>query len=124
MTFHFCPLTSQTVAIDPFVGDRARLLNAEKTVVPTNNAQPLPIFATNGGLTILQWNVGQKWRAYVDSRKATITIHRFRTSSVGSIEISLRKPLACTGPKRFHFQAPKNYLKYLNAAVSSSSIVC
>ena len=41
------------------------LLNAEKTVVPTNDAQPLPIFATNGGLklTILQRNVGQKWRA-------------------------------------------------------------
>ena len=39
------------------------LLNAEKTVVLTNAAQPPPILATNGGirLTILQGNVGQKW---------------------------------------------------------------
>ena len=39
------------------------LLNAEKTVVLTNEAQPPPILATDGGLrlTILQRNVGQKW---------------------------------------------------------------
>ena len=39
------------------------LLNAEKSVVLTNEAQPPPILATDGGLrlTILQRNVGQKW---------------------------------------------------------------
>ena len=39
------------------------LLNAEKTVVLTNEAQPPPVLATDGGLrlTILQRNVGQKW---------------------------------------------------------------
>ena len=39
------------------------LLNAEKTVVLTNEAQPPPVLATDSGLklTILQRNVGQKW---------------------------------------------------------------
>ena len=39
------------------------LLNADKTVVLTNEAQPPPILATDGGLklAILQRNVGQKW---------------------------------------------------------------
>ena len=39
------------------------LLNAEKTVVLTNEAQPPPFLATDSGLklTILQRNVGQKW---------------------------------------------------------------
>ena len=39
------------------------LLNPEKTVVLTNEAQPPPFLATDSGLklTILQRNVGQKW---------------------------------------------------------------
>ena len=39
------------------------LLNGEKTVVLTNEAQPPPFLATDSGvkLTILQRNVGQKW---------------------------------------------------------------
>ena len=39
------------------------LLNADKSVVLTNEAQPPPILATDGGLklAILQQNVGQKW---------------------------------------------------------------
>ena len=50
--------------VDSLVIHQVRLqLSAEKTVVLTNEAQPPPILATDGGLKlgILQRNVGQKW---------------------------------------------------------------
>ena len=53
---------------------------------------------------------------HVDSRRDTITTHRFGISSAASFEIFLCKPVDFTGPKCFHFQTLKNIF---NAVVSS-----
>ena len=68
---HAWKLPSKTAPTRPNARKKVRgkkkqvglLLNADKTVVPTNEAQPPPILATDGGLklVILQRNVGQKW---------------------------------------------------------------
>ena len=83
------------------------LLNADKTVVLTNEAQPPPILATDGGLklAILQRNVGQKWLGCMlaaegsQSQRIDLEYHLQQASKV-----FLRKPLDFIGPKRFHFQ--------------------
>ena len=83
------------------------LLNADKTVVLTNEAQPPPILATDGGLklAILQRNVGQEWLGCMlpaegsQSQHIDLEYHLQQAS-----KFFLRKPLDFIGPKRFHFQ--------------------
>ena len=77
------------------------LLNADKTVVLTNEAQPPPILATDGGLklAILQRNVGQKWLGCMLAAEGSQSQHiDLEYPSAASIKVFLRKLLDFIGP--------------------------
>ena len=80
------------------------LLNADKTVVLTNGAQPPPILATDGGLklAILQGNVGQKWLGCMLAAEGSQSQHIDLEYHAQQASKSFYANLI--GPKRFHFQ--------------------